>query len=325
MLKIDLTRLVELTHREAKVNDLALHDLMIERATGQQQYHLMQAEMKNAAGPCSKETPTAVVKTSQQPSKQQQLSSTPGRSRGAAEQRKPARDGRLICKGAHRTRDCPAATAKQKAEVVRTLRERRDRQPEGVKRITTDDAPAFRTTVINGVLDVPFCPDIGSDANIIGGPVLEELRDLVHDLPVERVEPPVQVVAAGGSVMICREKVQIELQIATAAGPLPLANIECLVLDAPEEVLLLGKTTLQSIGVDLDGVFEQHAQQHIDAAEAEADDVPSSHVEVLGTAEDDEVRTVLHAIEAGFDADRGDELRRIVIDHADVFRLRLGH
>ncbi|KAE8875137.1 hypothetical protein PF003_g40731 [Phytophthora fragariae] len=325
MLKIDLTRLVELTHREANVNDLALHDLMIERATGQQQYQLMQAEMKNAAGPCSKETPAAVVKTSQQPAKQQQLSSTPGRSRGAAEQRKPARDGRLICKGAHRTRDCPAATAKQKAEVVRTLRERRDRQPEGVKRITTDDAPAFRTTVINGVLDVPFCPDIGSNTNIIGGPVLEELRDLVNDLPVERVEPPVQVVAAGGSVMICREKVQIELQIVTAAGPLPLANIECLVLDAPEEVLLLGKTTLQSIGVDLDGVFEQHAQQHIDAAEAEADDVPSSHVEVLGTAEDDEVRTVLQAIEAGFDADRGDELRRIVIDHADVFRLRLGH
>lgn len=43
-------RLVELTHREAKVNDLALHDLMIERATRQQQYHLMQAEMKANAG-----------------------------------------------------------------------------------------------------------------------------------------------------------------------------------------------------------------------------------------------------------------------------------
>ncbi|KAE9358743.1 hypothetical protein PF008_g2540 [Phytophthora fragariae] len=332
MLKVDLTRLVELTHRQAKVNDLALHDLMIERATRQQLYHLMQAEMKNAAGPRSKETSAAVVKTSQRPAKQQQQprSSAPGGSRGAAEQRKPPRDGCLICKGAHWARDCPAATAEQKAEVVRTLRERRDRQPERVKRITKDDAPAFRTAVINGVLDVPFCPDTGSDANIIGRPVLEELRDLVHDLPVERVEPPIQVVAAGGSVMLCREKVQIDLQIVTAAGPFALANIECLVLDAPEEELLLGKTTLQSIGVDLDGVFEQLAQQHIDAAEAEADDVPSSHVEVLGTAEEDEVETVLHrlvdeAIEGGFDADHGDELRRIVIDYADVFRLRLGH
>ncbi|GMF50338.1 unnamed protein product [Phytophthora fragariaefolia] len=213
---------------------------------------------------------------------------------------------------------------------MRTLRERRDRQPERVKRITTDDAPAFQTAVINGVLDVPFCPDTGSDANIIGRPVLEELRDLVHDLPVGRVEPPAQVVAAGGNMMFCREKVQVDLQIVTAAGPLALTNIECLVLVAPEEELLLGKTMLPSIWVDLDGVFEPLSQQHIAVAEAEADDVPSSHVEVLGTAEDGEVATVLHrlvdeGIEAGFDDDRSDELRRFVIDYADVFRLRLGH
>ncbi|GMF38689.1 unnamed protein product [Phytophthora fragariaefolia] len=213
--------------------------------------------------------------------------------------------------------DCPPATAEQKGEVTRTLRERRDRLPKRVKRITTDDAP-------------PFCPDTGSDANIIGRPVLEELRDLVHDLPVERVEPPLQVVAAGGDMLLCREKLQVDLQIVTAAGPLSLTNIECLVLNALEEGLLLGTTMLQSIGVDLDGVFEQLAQQHIDAAEAEAEDVPSSHVEVLGTAEDDEVETVLHrlvdeAIEAWFDADRSDELRRIVIDYADVFRLRLDY
>lgn len=44
-MKVDLTKLIEMTHREAKVNDLVLHDLMIERATRQQQYHPMQAEM----------------------------------------------------------------------------------------------------------------------------------------------------------------------------------------------------------------------------------------------------------------------------------------
>ncbi|GMF42247.1 unnamed protein product [Phytophthora fragariaefolia] len=181
---------------------------------------------------------------------------------------------------------------------MRTLRERRDHQQERVKCITTDDAVAFRTRVINGMLDVPFCPDTGSDANIIGRPALEELRGLVHDLRVERVELTVQVVVAGGNVVLCRPA--------------------------------FGNTTLQSIGVDLDGVFEQLAQQHIDAAEAEADDVPNSHVEVLGAAGDIEAETVMHrlvdeAIEAGFDADRCGELRRMVIDYADVFRLRLGH
>ncbi|GMF34479.1 unnamed protein product [Phytophthora fragariaefolia] len=61
--------------------------------------------------------------------------------------------------------------------------------------------------------------------------------------------------------MLCCEKVHIDLQIVTAAGPLALTNIERLVLDAPEEELLFGKTTLQPIRVDLDGVFEQFAQQ----------------------------------------------------------------
>lgn len=55
MLKVDLTRLAELTHRETKVNDLALHDLMIERETRQQQYYLLQAEMKQNAASRPKE------------------------------------------------------------------------------------------------------------------------------------------------------------------------------------------------------------------------------------------------------------------------------
>ncbi|GMF37482.1 unnamed protein product [Phytophthora lilii] len=36
ILKVDLERLAELTHRDAKVDDLALHDLIIDRATRQQ-------------------------------------------------------------------------------------------------------------------------------------------------------------------------------------------------------------------------------------------------------------------------------------------------
>ncbi|KAF4146332.1 Aspartyl protease [Phytophthora infestans] len=158
------------------------------------------------------------------------------------------------------------------------LHEKRDRHPERVKRVTADDGPTIRTAVINGVLDVPFCPDAGSDASIIGRPVLDELRDLVTNLPVEHVDPPVRVVVAGGSMTLCHAKVNIDLQITTAAGPPALTNIECIVLDVPEEKLLLGRTTLQSIGVDLDDMFERLAQQHIDAAEAEADDVPSDYV-----------------------------------------------
>uniref|UniRef100_H3H4R4 Reverse transcriptase/retrotransposon-derived protein RNase H-like domain-containing protein n=1 Tax=Phytophthora ramorum TaxID=164328 RepID=H3H4R4_PHYRM len=97
----------------------------------------------------------------------------------------------------------------------------------------------------------------------------------------------------------------------------------------PEEELLLGKSTLQSIGVDLDGVFEQLAQQHIEAAEFEADDIPCEHMDVLGNSEDNEVDTLLHnmvdeAIQAGFEPAMADELRQMVLEYSDVFRVRLG-
>ncbi|KAG4221421.1 hypothetical protein PC116_g30103 [Phytophthora cactorum] len=323
--------MVELTHREAKVNDLVLHDLVIERATRQQQYYLMQSEMKQNSTLRPKEDVGTASKTHQRPFKQQPRDPVaPVGGRNVAGPRNPPRDRCLICKGSHWARDCPTATAEQKAGVERMLCEKKYRPQERVKRITADGEPGFRSAVINGVLDVHFCPDTGSDVNIIGRPVMAELRELMPGLRTTMIDPPVEVVAAGGNTMLCHEKVQVDLQIVTAAGPLRLTNIECLVLDAPEEELLLGRTTLQSIGVDLDGVFEQLAQQSIEAAEAEADDIPSDHVNVLETREDNEVETVLHglvdeAIAAGFEPTRAEDLRNLVMEYSDVFRVRLRH
>ncbi|KAG2789501.1 hypothetical protein Pcac1_g1450 [Phytophthora cactorum] len=323
--------MVELTHREAKVNDLVLHDLVIERATRQQQYYLMQSEMKQNSTLRPKEDVGTASKTHQRPFKQQPRDPVaPVGGRNVAGPRNPPRDGCLIYKGSHWARDCPTATAEQKAGVERMLCEKKYRPQERVKRIIADGEPGFRSAVINGVLDVPFCPDTGSDVNIIGRPVMAELRELMPGLRTTMIDPPVEVVAAGGNTMLCHEKVQVDLQIVTAAGPLRLTNIECLVLDAPEEELLLGRTTLQSIGVDLDGVFEQLAQQSIEAAEAEADDIPSDHVNVLETREDNEVETVLHglvdeAIAAGFEPTRAEDLRNLVMEYSDVFRVRLRH
>ncbi|KAG2800220.1 hypothetical protein PC113_g24732 [Phytophthora cactorum] len=240
ILKVDLTRMVELTHREAKVNDLVLHDLVIERATRQQQYYLMQSEMKQNSTLRPKEDVGTASKTHQRPFKQQPRDPVaPVGGRNVAGPRNPPRDRCLICKGSHWARDCPTATAEQKAGVERMLCEKKYRPQERVKRITADGEPGFRSAVINGVLDVHFCPDTGSDVNIIGRPVMAELRELMPGLRTTMIDPPVEVVAAGGNTMLCHEKVQVDLQIVTAAGPLRLTNIECLVLDAPEEELLL--------------------------------------------------------------------------------------
>lgn len=63
-------------------------------------------------------------------------------------------------------------------------------------------------------------------------------------LSVQSVNPPIEVIAAGGSKMLCRENVQVEFKIVTDAGPLDLKNIECLVLKAHEEEVLLRRMTL---------------------------------------------------------------------------------
>uniref|UniRef100_H3H0K0 Reverse transcriptase domain-containing protein n=1 Tax=Phytophthora ramorum TaxID=164328 RepID=H3H0K0_PHYRM len=121
--------------------------------------------------------------------------------------------------------------------------------------------------------------------------------------------------------------------IRTSLKPRVLEHVAHYILkkevETPEEELLLGKSTLQSIGVDLDGVFEQLAQQHIEAAEFEADDIPCEHMDVLGNSEDNEVDTLLHnmvdeAIQAGFEPAMADELRQMVLEYSDVFRVRLG-
>ncbi|OWZ07164.1 LOW QUALITY PROTEIN: hypothetical protein PHMEG_00020478 [Phytophthora megakarya] len=187
ILKVDLKRLVDLTHREAKMNDLVLHDSMIERATRQQQYHLMQADMKQNANPRSKVTTTAATKSTQRPSKlRPQYLSAQGGDRSAS-----SPSHRAMAAGSARVPIglgfCPTSTVEQKAEVAKTLRERRGRQTERVKHITVDDEPTFWNTTINGVLDVPFCPDTGSNANLIGRPVLDELCDLTLGLPIDWV------------------------------------------------------------------------------------------------------------------------------------------
>ncbi|KAG6612970.1 uncharacterized protein IUM83_11930 [Phytophthora cinnamomi] len=228
-----------------------------------------------------------------------------------------------------KARDCSAASAEQKAYVEKILRERRSRPQERVKTITTDGEPAFRSAVINGMLDVPFCPVTGSDVNIIGRRVMAELRDLIPELPTVTIDPPLEVVAAGGNLMLCHEKVQLDVQIVTAVGPLCLHGIECIWLEPLEEELLLGKSTLQSIGVDFYGVFEQLAQQHIDAAGFEADDIPSNQMHVLGARKDNKTTSLLHnmvdeAINAGFEPTMADQLRQLVIEYSDVFRVSLG-
>ncbi|KAE8955029.1 hypothetical protein PR003_g33303 [Phytophthora rubi] len=59
--------------------------------------------------------------------------------------------------------------------------------------------------------------------------------------------------------MSCRDRIYVDLQIETAAGPLNIAQGSCLVLDGDEDEFLLGSATMKDIGIDVNGFLEKLA------------------------------------------------------------------
>lgn len=102
------------------------------------------------------------------------------------------------------------------------------------------DAPGFRFAIINGVVEVPFCPDTGADLNIIGGDVVNELRTLSPGTTVVSIDPPVEVRVAGGATIMCREVISVDVHIVTATGSVQLRGIDFFVLDRENELLIGG-------------------------------------------------------------------------------------
>jgi hypothetical protein len=130
-------------------------------------------------------------------------------------------------------------------------------KPEKVKAIRTIDvAEGQRTAVINDVLEVPPCADTGADCNVLSEYVVRELCELDTGMIRVLLEPPVTVELAGGVQTQCAESVTVDVRIATAAGPLHLANIRCLVLANHDDELLLGMETLPSLGIDVGSMLD---------------------------------------------------------------------
>ncbi|POM64696.1 Hypothetical protein PHPALM_19741 [Phytophthora palmivora] len=273
-----LVRLVNMTHRGAKADDVQLYDVIVERVVRQQHYHLMQAETKKAVqgqvrtkktqsdGNRTSETPRDAAKTSEG---------------GAAREktaRPPPRDGCLICKVSHRAMECPTATREQKDEARRTL-----------------------------------AAHSGAESNILSRSMVDELCTLDSTVKLVKLEPPTVVKVAGGATMQCRDRVEVDLRISTAAGPLNISRVGCLVLDGDEDEFLLGRATMKDIGIDVNGLLEQLAGG-ASVAEADNDDVTEHEPELGFNDEREEIHVVVdklvdEAVEAGFEPELADDLR----------------
>ncbi|KAF1325845.1 hypothetical protein FI667_g8878, partial [Globisporangium splendens] len=229
VLRNELTRLTTWTHREAKTDDIALFELTVSRATEQQHYHKLQSETVLSNGGATRK-----------------------------EARPPPAAGCLFCHGSHSIRDCTEASAEQKALVLGKVRSPSAKRQDSVRQVRSVQAGGQRSTVaINELLVTPFCPDTGSDLNLVSRTVADEPTGLGVELDVQLMVPPQVIQGAGDAMMACHAK--------------------CVILEAEEDEFVLGKPTLRSLGIDIDRFFEQLAVRNSAENDAEADDIPVDH------------------------------------------------
>ena len=72
---------------------------------------------------------------------------------------------------------------------------------------------------------------------------------------------PVSVEVVGGATLVCRERVTSEIQVRTAAGPVNITCVECIVLDEEGDKFSLGKDVLSSLGMDVGAMIAELADQ----------------------------------------------------------------
>eukprot|EP00644_Phytophthora_capsici_P019275 jgi/Phyca11/132450/e_gw1.167.4.1 len=138
VLRREIERLAQVTHRHVKTDGIALYELIVDRAKRQHQAHLLNLELKAARGPRVNESKQETGRNNQTAKSAssggslrragQERSERSNNSRGSQPSREnyggtghrnePPCDGCLPCKGAHWLKDCPTARRPRKRRHV---------------------------------------------------------------------------------------------------------------------------------------------------------------------------------------------------------------
>uniref|UniRef100_H3H8H0 Reverse transcriptase n=1 Tax=Phytophthora ramorum TaxID=164328 RepID=H3H8H0_PHYRM len=134
---------------------------------------------------------------------------------------------------------------------------------------------------------------------------------------------PVAIYLADVRRIECLEKATVVLELVTAAGPVHMRDVECLVLDSDVEELLLGNDAMKSLGIDVERMIEQLAGASL---LEEKDEFPVGDELIPANSGEDGVldQLVDEALANGMPGEHVDRLRSLVHEHGDVFRERLG-
>ncbi|KAE9162544.1 hypothetical protein PF005_g30807 [Phytophthora fragariae] len=243
----------------------------------------------------------------------------------------------------HWLSDCPKASDAEKVALRLKLREASKARGSRVKRLKRLMPAASRTVTINGVLELPCCPDSGSDHTVISRSHWDLLIAADPNVQQTLLDTPVQCLTFGSHPVVAKTQALLHVLIHTAAGPVePAEAVPCLVVDMDDDEFIIGRDLLATLGIDVDRQLEQLATHRDDVDRQleqlathrddetsgdpfslEADEPPAERQ----AATDDEVRAAVEvlierALQHGFPPDKVDKLRLIVFAY-DVWRLEL--
>ncbi|GMF23688.1 unnamed protein product [Phytophthora lilii] len=124
--------------------------------------------------------------------------------------------------------------------------------------------------------------------------------------------------------LVERAREQQHYHLLTAAGPVRLRKLLCVVLDGDTDEFLVGDTALKSLGINVDKLLEQLAAK----VEPEHDEDDIAQDDILGMTSPDEITECLdsmltNAVHAGFDKEHVAALSDIVKQEVNIWRTKL--
>lgn len=230
-----------------------------------------------------------------------------------------------MCKDPQWMSDCPSASEEDKVSARQRVASSRG---DGMNRAKAAKSLINNTgsvVIINGLIETTYCADTGATFNILPSRVLADLLEVDETLSLVDLKDPVEMEVADGRVVCCYKEVSVDLKISTSAGPVNIRNVNCLVLECEDEEFLLGNNTLKSMGIDVSSMIEQMTGMSVNADAGE--DIPVE--ECIGQDAEEELQTFLgrmirEAESSGFQPILMPQLRDLVLQYRDVWRVRIG-
>ncbi|KAE9263556.1 hypothetical protein PF008_g32340 [Phytophthora fragariae] len=165
----------------------------------------------------------------------------------------------------HWLNDCTVATEAEKIELRQKLRDAKKNRQARLKRLGELLPPASRTVTINGVLELPCCPDTGSEYTVMTRSQWDLLVAADTEVITEPLDSPISILTYGAHSFVARENTKLRVLIHTAAGPVePMEAVQCLIVDSKDDEFIIGRDLLGVLGIDVDRQLEQLASRDDD-------------------------------------------------------------